>query len=291
MFEGVMVAIVTPFSAGQIDEEAFRRLINYQIENGVHCIVPCGTTGESPTLSHEEHRKVIKMAIDEVKGRVPVLAGTGSNSTAEAIELTRYAKEAGADGALMVSPYYNKPTQEGIYQHFKAVAEAASLPIVVYNIPGRTGSNILPETMGRLAKIDQIVGLKEATGDLGQMALTIQACGPEFKVVSGDDNLTLPLMAVGGRGVISVASHLVPRRMVELYDKFMAGDIDGARRIHYELLPLFKAMFLETNPIPVKTALGMMGMIKPEFRLPMCPMSEANQATLRGLLESYGLVK
>ena len=286
-----MVAIVTPYADGAVDEGSFRRLIDYQIENGIHAIVPCGTTGEAPTLSHDEHKKVIEIAVDQVKGRVPVLAGTGSNSTAEAIDLTCFAKDAGADGALMVSPYYNKPTQEGIYQHFKAVAEAsAPLPIILYNIPGRTSSNMSPETLGRLAKIDNIAGVKEATGDLAQMAATIEACGPDFIVVSGDDNLTLPLLAIGGKGVISVACHLVPRQMVEMYEAFKAGDLARSREIFYHLLPLFRSMFIETNPIPVKTAVAMMGMIRPEFRLPMCPLSEANEARLRKVLTDYGLL-
>jgi len=292
MFHGVMVAIVTPFSDGRLDEAAFRRLINHQIDNGISAIVPCGTTGESATLSHEEHKRVIKLAIEEVKGRVPVLAGTGSNSTAEAVALTRHAKEAGADGALMISPYYNKPTQEGIYRHFKAVAEAvAPMPIIVYNIPGRTSSNMLPETTARLARIDNIVGIKEATGDLSQMARTIELCGPDFDVVSGDDGLILPLLAIGGKGVISVACHLVPKQMVEMYNSFTAGDLDQARKIFFSLLPLFRAMFIETNPIPVKTALSLMGLIKPEFRLPLCPMSPENEAKLKKVLTDYGLVK
>jgi len=292
MFHGVMVAIVTPFSDGRLDEAAFRRLINYQIENGISAIVPCGTTGESATLSYEEHKRVIELAIEEVNGRVPVLAGTGSNSTAEAVALTRHAKEAGADGALMISPYYNKPTQEGIYRHFKTVAEAvAPLPIIVYNIPGRTSSNMLPETTARLAEIDNIVGIKEATGDLTQMARTIELCGPDFDVISGDDGLTLPLLAIGGKGVISVACHLAPKQMVEMYNSFTAGDLAKAREIFFKLLPLFRAIFIETNPIPVKTALGMMGLIKPELRLPLCAMSPENEAKLRKVLTDYGLVK
>ncbi len=290
MFEGVMVAIVTPFRNGQVDEEAFRRLINHLIDNGISGIVPCGTTGESATMPHDEHHKVTEITIDEVKGRVPVIAGTGSNSTSEAIELTAHAKKAGADAALMVSPYYNKPTQEGIYQHFKAVAEAASIPIIIYNIPGRTASNILPETLARLAKIDNIVGVKEATGDLNQMARTIELCGPDFDVLSGDDALTLPLLAIGGRGVISVAGQIVPARMAEMYSAFKAGDLNKTRDIFYHLLPLFRAMFLETNPIPVKTALGMMGMMDPELRLPMYKMSDENQNKLKQVLTDYGLL-
>lgn len=292
MFEGVMVAVVTPFSGGRIDEPAFRRLINHMIDNGVNGIVPCGTTGEATTMSHDEHMAVIRMTVEEVAGRVHVVAGTGSNSTAEAVSLTRHAKEVGADGALMVSPYYNKPTQEGIYLHFKTVAEAAEgLPIIVYNIPGRTASNILPETMARLAGIENIVGVKEATGDLNQMARTIELCGPDFDVVSGDDGLTLPLLAIGGKGVISVAGQLVPKEMSEMYQAFKAGNWDESRRIFYRLLPLFRAMFLDNNPISVKTALGLMGWITPELRLPLCEMSPENKAKLTEVLKSLDLVK
>ncbi|MEW6264990.1 MAG: 4-hydroxy-tetrahydrodipicolinate synthase [Thermodesulfobacteriota bacterium] len=291
MFTGVYVAIVTPFSGGRVDEEAFRRLINHLIAQGVDGLVPCGTTGESPTLSHDEHKHVIDLAVKEIKGRVKVLAGTGSNSTEEAIDLTRHAKQAGADGALMVSPYYNKPTQEGIYRHFKAVAEAVGLPIVLYNIPGRTSSNVLPETIARLAKIKEIVGVKEATGDLNQMSQTIASCGPDFDVVSGDDSLTLPLLAVGGKGVISVAAHVVPREMIEMGRAFQAGNVARAREIHYKLLPLFKVLFIETNPIPIKAALAMMGMIKPEYRLPLCPMNPDNQAKLRQVMVDLGLIE
>ena len=290
MFEGVMVAIVTPFSNGRVDEDKFRGLIDHLIDNGISAIVPCGTTGESATMSHEEHKQVTEIAIDQVKGRVPVVAGTGSNSTSEAIELTVHAKEAGADGVLMVSPYYNKPTQEGIYQHFKAVAEAAPIPIILYNIPGRTSSNMLPETLARLAKIDNIVGVKEATGDLNQMARTIEACGPDFIVVSGDDALTLPLLSIGGKGVISVAGQVMPRKMVDMYEAWKNGNPGLAKDIFYELLPLFRAIFFETNPIPVKTALSMMGMIEAEFRLPLCPMADENKAKLKAVLESYGLI-
>ena len=290
MFEGVMVAIITPFSNGVVDEEAFRRLINHLIDNGIAAIVPCGTTGESPTLSHDEHKRVIELTMDEVKGRVPVLAGTGSNSTKEAVELTVHAKGAGADGAMLVSPYYNKPTQEGIYHHFKTVAEASGIPIFLYNIPARTGSNVLPETIARLAEDKLIVGVKEATGDLNQMARTIELCGPDFVVVSGDDGLTLPLLSIGGRGVISVAGQVVPRKMADMWEAWKAREADKAREIFFDLLPLFRAMFIESNPIPVKTALGMMGLIDPEIRLPLYPMAPDNQAKLRGVLAGYGLV-
>jgi 4-hydroxy-tetrahydrodipicolinate synthase len=292
MFEGVLVAIVTPFTRdGAVDEAAFRRLIDHLIENGVNGIVPCGTTGESPALTHDEHRRVTEICIEQVAGRVPVVAGTGSNSTHEAVDLTKHAHQAGADGVLMVAPYYNKPTPEGVYQHYKTVADAAPIPIIVYNIPGRTGLNIMPETMARLAEIDNIVGVKEATGSLAQMTQTVEACGPDFVLLSGDDNLTLPLMAVGGRGVISVVGQVVPAKMAEMVRTFLDGDWLKAREIHYQLLPLMRAMFFETNPIPVKTALAMMGMIEREYRLPMCPMHPDNEARLTSVLYDFGLVK
>jgi len=291
MFGGAIVAIVTPFSNGQVDEDAFRRLINFQIENGTHAIVPCGTTGESATLSHDEHKRVIEFVIKEVDGRVPVIAGTGSNNTTEAIELTRHAKEVGADGALMILPYYNKPTQEGLYQHFKTVAEAVSLPIIMYNIPSRTGINMLPATVARLAKIENIVGVKESSGDLVQMTQIIEACGDDFDVISGDDPLTLPLMAVGGKGVISVASNVVPREVSDMVTAFQEGNLAKAQELFIQLQPMFRALFLVTNPIPVKMALGFMGMIDPEMRLPLYPMDEENTNKLKKVLADYGLIK
>ncbi len=291
MFGGAIVAIVTPFSNGRVDEEAFRRLINFQIENGTQAIVPCGTTGESATLSHEEHKRVIEFVIKEVDGRVPVIAGTGSNNTAEAIELTQHAKKAGADGALMILPYYNKPTQEGLYQHFKTVAEAVSLPIIMYNIPSRTGINMLPATVARLAKIENIVGVKESSGDLVQITQIIEACGKDFDVLSGDDPLTLPLMAVGGKGVISVASNVAPREMSDMVTAFQKGNLAKAQELFIHLQPLFRALFLVTNPIPVKMALGLMGMITPEMRLPLYPMDEENTDKLKKVLSDYGLLK
>ncbi len=290
MFSGAMVAIVTPFSNGKVDEEAFRRLINFQIENGTQAIIPCGTTGESATFTHEEHKFVVEFTIKEVNGRVPVIAGTGSNSTAEAIELTRHAKEAGADAALMICPYYNKPTQEGLYQHFKAVAEAVPMPIIMYNIMARTGVNMVPETVARLAGIDNIVGTKEASGNLQQMTEIIELCGPAFDVISGDDPLTLPLMAVGGTGVISVASNVAPGQVLEMTSAFLNGDLAKAQELNIRLQPLFRALFLETNPIPVKMALGFMGMIDPEMRLPLYPMGPANTEKLKKVLADYGLL-
>ncbi len=291
MFSGVLVAIVTPFTDGRIDEEAFRGLINQQLALGINGVVPCGTTGESATMSHEEHKRVVEICVDEVRGRVPVIAGTGSNNTAEAIDMTLHAKKAGADGALMITPYYNKPTQEGVYRHFKAVYEAAPMPIILYNIPGRTASNVAPETIARLAKEKYIVGVKEATGDLNQMARTIDLCGPDVDVLSGDDSLTLPLLSVGGRGVISVACHIVGAEMIEMYNAFMAGDNKRARELHYRILPIMRTLFVETNPIPLKTALSWLGVCKPDVRLPLCPMAPENEAKLRKVLTDYGLLK
>ncbi|MHB8830286.1 MAG: 4-hydroxy-tetrahydrodipicolinate synthase, partial [Syntrophales bacterium] len=248
MFTGAIVAIVTPFKNGKVDEESLRRLIEEQIAGGTDGIAPCGTTGESTTLSHEEHDRVIEIVIDAVKKRVPVIAGTGSNSTAEAIRLTKHACQAGADAALVVCPYYNRPTQEGLYQHYKTVAEAAPIPIIIYNIPGRTGVNMLPETMERLAKIPNIVGVKEAAGSIKQMSDIINLCGTDFTVLSGDDAFTLPLLALGGKGVISVISNLVPADMAGLVDAFFAGDLNKARELHRRMSPLIDALFIETNP-------------------------------------------
>ncbi|MBU2055694.1 MAG: 4-hydroxy-tetrahydrodipicolinate synthase [Proteobacteria bacterium] len=290
MFGGAMVAIVTPFKNGQVDEEAFRKLIEEQIAAGTDGIVPCGTTGESTTLSHEEHDRVIEITIDAVKKRVPVIAGTGSNNTAEALRLTRHAWKAGADGALLVCPYYNRPTQEGLYQHYRAVAEEVPIPLVVYNIPGRTGTNMLPETLARLAKIKNIVGVKEASGSLKQMSDAINLCGPDFDVLAGDDIFTLALMAIGGKGVISVVSNVVPQDMAAMVDAFAAGDLEKARSLHYRISPLIDALFIETNPIPVKAALAMMGKIQYDLRLPLCRMAEKNEGALKKVLQDYGLI-
>lgn len=290
MFGGAIVAIVTPFRNGKVDEEALRNLIEEQIAAGTDGIVPCGTTGESTTLSHLEHDRVIEITVDAAKKRVPVIAGTGSNSTAEALRLTRHAWEAGADGALMVSPYYNRPTQEGLYQHFRTIAEEIPIPIIIYNIPGRTGSNVLPETLARLSKLKNIVGVKEASASLKQMSDVIQLCGPDFVVLSGDDIFTLALMAIGGKGVISVISNVAPADMAGMVDAFIAGDLAKARALHYRMSPLIDALFIETNPIPVKTALGMMGKIDPELRLPLCRMAEKNEAQLKNAMQQYGLI-
>jgi 4-hydroxy-tetrahydrodipicolinate synthase len=290
MFKGAIVAIVTPLKNGQVDEKSFRELIEFQIANGTDGIVPCGTTGESSTLSHEEHDRVIKITIDAVRKRVPVIAGTGSNSTEEALRLTRHAYEAGADGALMVCPYYNRPTQEGLYQHYKIIAEGVPIPIIPYNIPGRTGVNMLPETVARLSGISNIVGIKEASGSLKQMQDVISLCGDDFDVLSGDDFFTLPLLLLGGKGVISVISNVVPADMAVMIDTFEKGDVKRARQLHDKMVPLIDALFIETNPVPVKAALSMMGRIHYDVRLPLCKMSESHYEKLRNAMVSYGLI-
>ncbi|NSW85407.1 MAG: 4-hydroxy-tetrahydrodipicolinate synthase [Syntrophobacteraceae bacterium] len=291
MFQGAMVAIVTPFKAGQVDEKAYRELIEFQISNGTHGIVPCGTTGESATLSFKEHERVVEIAVEQVNGRVPVLAGSGSNNTEEAILLTKHAKNAGADGALMISPYYNKPTQEGLFRHFEKVAKTVDIPIIVYNIPGRTAVNIEPDTVARLSKIDNIVGIKEAAGSMKQITDIIARCGEDFDVLSGEDYLTFPLLCVGGKGVISVTSNVAPRDMADLCNLFFAGRFKEAQELYYRLLPLCHALFIETNPAPVKAALAMMNKIESgEVRLPLAPMSDANLERLRRHLQSYGLI-
>jgi len=291
-FQGSIVAMVTPFRNGEVDELKVRELVDFHVTHGTDAIVPCGTTGESPTLSHDEHKRVVELVVEAARGRVTVIAGTGSNSTAEAIDLTSHAKKAGANGALVVNPYYNKPTQEGLYRHFRAVAEAVEIPILVYNIASRTAVNVETDTLARLAKdCPNIVGVKEASGSLDQMTQVILACGSDFCVLSGDDNLTLPLMSVGGRGVISVVANLVPRETAELTHAALAGDWKLARELHLKLFPLSRAMFIETNPIPVKEAMAMMGMIAPEFRLPMCPMTEPNRQRLKAVLVQHGLLK
>jgi 4-hydroxy-tetrahydrodipicolinate synthase len=290
MFTGSLVAIVTPFRKGKVDERALAELIEWQITKGTNGIVPCGTTGESATLSHEEHNRVIELTVEEVNGRVPVIAGTGSNSTAEAITLTKRAKQAGVDGALLITPYYNKPTQEGLYRHYKAVAEAVDLPLVLYNIPGRTGVNMLPATIARLSAIKTIVGVKEGSGSVQQASDVVQMCGDRLTVLAGDDSLTLPMMAVGGKGVITVTANVLPTEMADLVKAFADGKIDEARRIHFKLSPLFAALFFETNPIPVKEALGMMGKIDPEVRLPLCPMAQDTREKLVRVLKDMRLI-
>ena len=291
-FQGSLVALVTPFRNDAIDEAKLRELVEFHVKNGTDGIIPCGTTGESPTLSHDEHRRVVDVVIEAAGGRVSVVAGTGSNSTREAIGLTKHAAAAGATGALVVNPYYNKPTQEGLYRHFRAVAESSDLPIIVYNIQGRTAVNVETDTMARLVRdCPNIVGVKEASGSLDQMTQVILACGPDFSVLSGDDNVTLPLMSVGGRGVVSVIANIVPRDVADMTHAALDGDWKRARDLHLKLFPLSRAAFLETNPIPIKEAMAMAGMIEPELRLPMCRMSDANREKLRGVLRQFGLVK
>lgn len=283
--------MITPFDGkGEIDEESLRSLIYFLIENGVDGIVPCGTTGESATLTHEEHKKVIRITVDAAAGRVPVLAGTGSNSTAETIDLTRSAKTAGADGALLISPYYNKPTQEGIYHHYKKVSEEVAFPLVLYNVPGRTSLNLLPETVSRLSKLDGIVGIKEASGNQYQISRIIDLCGEDFLVLSGDDFTVLPTLSIGGKGVISVVANVAPREMSEMVRAFLDGNPDQSRNLHYHLLELMGAMFYETNPIPVKTALHLMGKCDEEFRLPLCRMNPKNREKLETTLRKYKLI-
>ncbi len=290
MFEGVLTALVTPFADGALDERALHELVELQVAAGVDGIVPCGTTGESATLSHAEHRRVVEIVVAASRGRVRVIAGTGSNSTREAIELTLHAKEAGADGALLISPYYNRPTQGGIIEHFAEVARRSGFPLIVYNIPSRTASNIEAETMARLAEIDQIVGVKEATGNLGQVSKIITLCPPDFAVLAGDDLLTLPMLAIGGRGVISTVSNVAPAEMVELVRAFRSGDTERAREAHLRLVPLVEALFRETNPIPVKAALAMMGRIREELRLPLVPLSASHREPLQAALKEQGLL-
>jgi 4-hydroxy-tetrahydrodipicolinate synthase len=291
-FQGSIVALVTPFRGGTVDEAKLKELVEMHVTQGTDGIVPCGTTGESPTLSHDEHRRVVEIVIEAARGRLHVIAGTGSNATSEAISLTAHAKKAGATGALVVNPYYNKPTQEGLYRHFRAVADAVDIPILAYNIVSRTAINVETDTLVRLVKdCPNIVGVKEASGSLDQMTQVILACGPDFSVLSGDDNLTLPLMSVGGRGVISVIANIVPRETAEMTHAALAGDWKLARELHLKLFPLARAAFMETNPIPVKEAMGMMGMLEPEFRLPMCPMGAANRERLRAVLVQHGLIK
>jgi 4-hydroxy-tetrahydrodipicolinate synthase len=291
-FQGSFVALVTPFRNGKVDEAKLRELVELHVANGTDGLIPCGTTGESPSLNHDEHRRVVEIVIEAARGRIRVVAGTGSNSTSEAIDLTKHAERAGAAGALVVNPYYNKPTQEGLYRHFRVVAESVGIPVLVYNIQSRTAVNVETDTMARLARdVRNIVGVKEASGSLDQMSQVIAACGPDFSVLSGDDNITLPLLAIGGSGVVSVIANIVPRETADLVHAALDGDWKRARDLHYRLFPLARAAFLETNPIPIKEAMAMAGMIEPEFRLPMCRMSDANREKLRAILKSYALVK
>lgn len=292
MWRGCLTALVTPFRGGEIDFAALERLVDAQIAGGVQGVVPCGSTGESATLTHDEHIRVVEAVVRVARGRVPVIAGTGSNSTAEAVRLTRAAEEVGAAGALLLSPYYNKPTQDGIYQHYAAVAGATKLPIIVYNIPGRTASNILPETIVRLSHIENVVGVKEASGSLQQVIEIIAGAEPGFAVWSGDDVMTLPIMAAGGAGAIAVSSNVIPGRFVAFTDALLAGDLARARDLMYDLLPLVRALTLsfEVNPIPVKTAAALVGLCAEEFRLPLTPMSPGNRTQLERVLREHALV-
>jgi 4-hydroxy-tetrahydrodipicolinate synthase len=290
MFHGAFSALVTPFRDGAIDEKALRELVEWQIQSGIDGLVPCGSTGESATLSHAEHEQVIKVVIDQARRRVPVVAGTGSNSTAEAIRLTAYAREAGADGALLISPYYNKPTQDGIYRHYKAIASAVDLPLIVYNIPGRTGSNIAPETFARMCEIRNVAGVKEASGSMDQCSDILKLCGERLTMLAGDDSLTLPLMAMGAKGVISVITNIMPREMHELAAAGLEGDFARARELHFRMLPLMRALFIETNPIPIKQACALMGRCANEVRMPLVPMTPPAAEKLCAAMKAAGLI-
>jgi 4-hydroxy-tetrahydrodipicolinate synthase len=290
MFTGVFTAIVTPFNKGKFDEQAYRDLIEWQIQEGIHGIVACGSTGEAMVLSDDEWEKVVKTAIDQAGKRVPVMAGAGSNCTDTAVKRTKKAYKLGADAALSVTPYYNKPPQEGLFQHFKAVAGAADIPVVLYNVPGRTGVNMLPETVARLAKIRNIAGLKEACGDLEQIKKTKHLVPDSFEILSGEDAQNFSIYQLGGVGAISVASNVMPAKVTSVWDKFERKDVAGAKFAQEELQPLNKAIFIETNPIPVKTALAMMGRIREEFRLPLVPMAEENKKKFKEVLKLYRLI-
>jgi len=289
-FSGSLVAIVTPFKNGAFDETSYRELIEFQIANGTRGIVPCGTTGESATLSPSEHERVVALTIDLVNRRVPVIAGTGSNATDEAIAFTKHAKRAGADGALLITPYYNKPTQEGLYQHYAAVAKAVDLPLILYNIQSRTSVNMTPDTIARIAKLPNVVGLKEGSGSLGQVSEIIHQCGEDLTVLSGDDSLTLPMMALGAKGVITVTANVAPKDVAAMVNAALAGNFAEARDFHFKLASLFSALFYETNPIPVKEALAMMNKIEPELRLPLTPLSSDNRKRLWQVMKDSGLI-
>ncbi len=288
MFTGSIVAMVTPFKDGAVDYDKLGELVDFHVVNGTNAIIPCGTTGESPTLSHREHGEVVGKVIEAAGGRIPVIAGTGSNNTSEAINLTRHAKETGADGSLLITPYYNKPTQQGLYEHYKAILDEVDIPIIIYNVPSRTGVSISPETVARLFEFENIVAIKEATGDIDQASQILNLC--DIIVLSGDDSLTLPIMSVGGKGVVSVVANILPREVSELASSFLKGEIENSQRLHRSLLPLCKAMFIETNPIPVKTAMKLLGRLNGEMRLPLCNMSDEHEEQLKKVLEEYGLI-
>ncbi len=289
-FRGSIVAMITPFTEdGKIDREGVERLINFHIENGTDAILLAGTTGESATLTHDEHKELIKMGVEIAAGRIPIVAGTGSNSTAEALDLTRAAKEAGADAALLITPYYNKPTQKGMYLHFKKIAEEVDIPIILYNVPSRTGINLLPDTVAKLSEIPNIVAVKEASGNLGQMVQIVSKVKEGFKLMSGDDQLLLPILSIGGTGVISVVANIIPKDMAQMIREWEAGNVQKAREMYYKMYPLAQAMFYETNPIPVKTAAGLLGLPTGPLRLPLAPMDDANLERMKKAMRDYGL--
>lgn len=290
MFSGAFTALVTPFRDGEVDEKALREIVEEQIANGIDGLVPVATTGESATLTHAEHERVVRIVVEQVNKRVPVIAGTGSNNTREAVRLTAAAKRDGADGALLIAPYYNKPTQEGLYRHFAAVATEVDLPQIVYNIPGRTAVTIAPETLVRLSELPNVVGVKDATGSWDNASRVMAQIGERLAFFAGDDAMTLPLIAIGGKGVISAVANLVPGDMAKYTDAALDGDLDTARQMHRKLIPLIEVAFLETNPIPVKTAMGMLGKCTDELRLPLCEITDANRMKLRNALVAYGLL-
>jgi len=286
MFKGSYVAIVTPFRNGKIDEKKFEELIEFQIKSGTNGIVPAGCTGEAATLSHEEQKHLMDLTVEIVNKRIQVVAGTGSNNTEEALELTKHAKKAHCDGALMITPYYNKPTPEGQYRHYEKIAKAVDIPIVLYNVPSRTGISMLPQTVARLSKIDNIMAIKEASGSLDQVSQILSLC--DITVLSGDDSLTLPMMAIGAKGVVSVAANLIPKEVVDMVNYFLEGKLDKAMKLHYKMMPVFKALFIETNPIPVKASMGLIGLLTPEWRLPLCPPVDETTEKLKKVLKEYG---
>ena len=292
MLKGSVVALVTPFDKeGQIDEGRLKFLINWHIENGTDGILVCGTTGESATLTHQEHRKLIDFVVEEVKHRIPVVAGCGSNSTQEALDLVRHAKKAGADYALVITPYYNRPTQEGLYQHFKIIADEVSIPIIIYNVPSRTGSNILPATVARLyGDCKNIIGIKEASGNLDQITNLMTLVDDKFLLFSGSDELNLPILALGGAGAVSVVANILPKQNHDLVASYLKGDLNQARSLQFQIYEMIKILFIETNPIPVKTSLGLMGLLEPNMRLPLCKMSDTNLAKLKEVLKKYKLI-
>jgi len=290
MFYGSIVAIVTPIKNGQVDKESYKKLVDFHLKNGTDGIVTCGCTGEPATLSMEEHKQLIKFTVDIVDKKIPVIAGTGSNNTKESLELTSFAKEVGCDGCLLITPYYNKPTQKGLYLHYKTIAESVDIPIILYNVPSRTGISISPETVAELSKIKNIVGIKEASGNFDQIYKIISLVDKDFVVLSGDDALTLPIIAVGGKGVVSVAANIVPKEVADMVKYALNGQMKKAREIHYKLYPIFKVLFIETNPIPVKTSLSLMGMIKQEWRLPLTPPSDENFQKIKETLKKYGVI-